>query len=88
MPRVILVNVKELNWVAFSKPIFFLTGQQHREELPKYLESKGLFARRHIKPLPNVAGIKVDTVIAYSSQEKEDMKEKLRLNLCVSHSHS
>ncbi|CAH8851377.1 unnamed protein product [Trichobilharzia szidati] len=50
-----------------DKPIFFPSGQVHRDTLPKALEAEGK---------------KVNTVIAYSSVENTKLHEKLRLNLC------
>lgn len=52
---------------VLKKPIFFPAGNLHQEELPRCLENHG---------------IKVNTVIAYSTHEKENLKERFRLNLC------
>ena len=54
-----------------QKPVFFPAGQIHRDVLPTELEAQG---------------IKVDILTVYSSQENANLKEKLRLNLCVSES--
>lgn len=43
----------------------------------------GIFVLLFIHCFP-VIGIKVDTAIAYSSKESDQLKEQLRLNLCVS----
>ncbi|KAF8565930.1 hypothetical protein P879_03997 [Paragonimus westermani] len=63
---------------VLSKPIFFPAGQLHREDIPRHLEKNGI----HYFIPRLFLGIKVNVVIAYSSYEKESMKERVRLNLC------
>ncbi|CAL8091006.1 unnamed protein product [Calicophoron daubneyi] len=50
-----------------TKPVFFPTGQLHRDVLPTYLEKHE---------------IKVESVTTYSSKENEKLKERFRLCLC------
>ncbi|VEL17823.1 unnamed protein product [Protopolystoma xenopodis] len=50
-----------------DKPVLFVTGEQHLDDLPRFLDANG---------------IKVDTTVAYVSTVNKDSTEKLRLALC------